>query len=207
MKEYNWNSTDRQAGDIRLPAELMPNRVALTATAIVTSNDSSRVLLVDPHPEGTWDTWMFPYASLILDKKQIEDDSKSVSKRKFLDLEPGVTLGTLGAALDELMEVYRDEYRQALDTNLNNIMPDVVGDWSGDPFYEHYTLKYSRTSESYTAYRFSYYARTSSTEPSTVDYVWVQPDTLLSIDIEKDAINGKKVAEGDPDALRHLMNI
>ena len=206
MIEYTWDKTDGTAETTLLTPEIIPTRVALTATAVVTSAEPTpRTLLVDPHPRGTWETWMFPYSSLTLQKDVIRERMKNLEDLPlFLLLTPNNTLADVAKALDELFALYHDEYRQALTENMNNVLPNLVQDWNGEPFYLSYSLKYSNTSNSYTAYRFSYYQRVTTETELAVDHLWVNPNDLTDPANAPKQINNKDIAESVTIVLRQM---
>lgn len=210
MQEYTWDKNDNAAATTKISREVTPTRAALTATAIVLSRSPAmRVLLVDPHPSGTWNTWMSPYASLVLERESLKVDPSDSDKLEcsFLDLDAGDTLADVAQAMDELLDRYQDEYRAALNSNMNNILSQVVDDWSGEPFYVAYSLKFSHTSKSYTAYRFSYYRRETNSEDISVDHIWMDPQDILAHEAAHAQIEGKEIAESVSIPLRKMLQL
>jgi hypothetical protein len=205
--DYTWDATTPDMLDVRLTAETMPNRVALTAPQLIMEPTTANLLLVDPHPPGTWDTWMLPYASLILTLAEIQAKAASRGHEDllFLRLSPGDTLWDLGHALRELRQVFLTEYRAALRESLNNVIPDLNGSWNGTPVYENYSLKFSDTSQSYTAYLFSYYRLDSRVEVTGLPHIWIQPSRIKA---KEDApVHGKKIASNVLDVLPVLEQL
>ena len=149
---------------------------------------------------------MFPYASLVLNRADLKSDTQhEPSSRLFLSLQADSTLAEVAKSIDSLLAGYRHEYQDALEANINNVLPNVVSDWSGAPFYVSYSLKFSRTSNSYTIYRFDYYEREATDAGIAVDHIWIDPQSLLSAETENLVIEGKAVAESDPIALKALL--
>ncbi|UJH70446.1 hypothetical protein [Ornithinimicrobium sp. INDO-MA30-4] len=112
------------------------------------TNDDDDVLLVDPHADGSWKQWMLPYSSLIL-------DSDPITKKALSALDTESTLLDVQKALDALLADKRDEYQQALNDHINNVFPRGTLEL-GDAIGLNYSLKFSKTSDSYTGYRFEY---------------------------------------------------
>ncbi|QXJ21305.1 hypothetical protein AGRA3207_002144 [Actinomadura graeca] len=208
MSDYAWDHSDSLAHKVEVTEETLPNRVALTATQIITRGEDGRqVLLVDPHPAGTWDTWMTPYSSLVLEEGALRARGRDLgADLQFLQLSPGDSLKRLADALDQLASVYQEEYRQALKQDLNNVLPELTGGWQGDPFYTSYSLKFSQTSHSYTAYRFAFYRSSPTVTEVAVDHIWVDASDFRDVETSPTHINGKEVVSNVPVALRQLLN-
>jgi len=156
LKDYTWDELDDWARSTRLHRDEIPRRVAMTAPQLVTdADDPERILLVDPHPPGTWETWMFPYASLVLSAADIR--RRCGDEVDFLRLAEGDSLARVSESLVQLRERLRPEYGRALSVGYNNVLPHLRDSWRGDPVYRNFSLKFSKTSDSYTAYVFDYH--------------------------------------------------
>ncbi|MFC4048548.1 hypothetical protein ACFOY4_02530 [Actinomadura syzygii] len=208
MSDYAWDHSDNLAHQVEVTQEALPNRVALTATQLITRGDSGRqILLVDPHPKGTWETWMSPYSSLVLDEEALKAKNRELDEDLlFLRLSPGDSLKKLADALDQLVAIYEDEYRQAVKQDLNNVLPELTGGWQGDPFYTSYSLKFSHTSKSYTAYRFAFYHASPPVAEVSVDHIWVDTSDFSTVEKSPARINGKEVTSNVPVAVRQLLS-
>ena len=164
-------------------------------------NENNEILLVDPHSSGTWETWMFPYASLILpiDRLQIENPDLA-----FLLLDENSLLNDVSNALDEIMKKYQNEYRQALRDGVNQLIPELV-DASGEIVSVDYSLKFSKTSNSYTAYRFDgkkIFVRKGELNIS-IPHLWTsKADIINAGDNEK--IVGKIIAKNVKETIEGL---
>lgn len=206
MPDFTWADEDTGAATITLTEETVPNRLAIAAPQIITRQDQpTRALLIDPHPPGTWDTWMFPYASLILDNEQMEAAISGKQRPRFLSLKPGNTLRDVANALQEVRCLYRDEYQRAISEGINNVLPDLAGTWHGQQFYENYSVKYSNTSHSYTAYLFGYSQGRTAVTTINVPHIWV--DMTEFADPGTNPINwdGKKLSSNVPEAFRRYL--
>ncbi|MEU8124656.1 hypothetical protein AB0C21_38595 [Spirillospora sp. NPDC049024] len=208
MSDYTWDHSDNLAHQVEVTQETVPGRVALTATQLITRNGTNgQVLLVDPHPGGTWETWMTPYSSLVLDEDALKTKGQELGEDlQFLRISPGASLKDLADSLDQLASVYEQEYRQALEQDLNNVLPDLTGGWHGEPFYTTYSLKFSHTSQSFTAYRFAFYHADLPVTDVAVDHIWVDIDDFSTVEKSPAQINGKEVASNVPVAVRQLLS-
>ncbi len=204
--DYTWDDSS-PTGDIVLEPEWVPHRVALTSPQAVFGSERD-VLLVDPHPTGTWHTWMFPYASLIMDVAEIEQLSakKQRPRPRFLDLAAGDTLRHVSESLRELVEVFKDEYDEALEHGINNIIPDLATAWIGAPFYVNYSLKFSKTSNSYTAYIFSYLRHRNPSLSVPVPHRWTTVDELQELEESGAELDGREVSSNVLAVVSSLRN-
>ena len=139
LTDYTWDEHDDWAHSIRLHSDEIPGRAALTAPLLVTHpDDSARILLVDPHPPGTWETWMFPYASMVLSAADIR--RRRGDEVEFLRLAAGDTLATVADSVVRLRERLWSEYQDALATGYNNVLPHLRDSWGGEPVYRNFSL-------------------------------------------------------------------
>jgi hypothetical protein len=196
-EDYTWdNSTDSRV----IGKDAIPLRFALTAPVVVESANSD-VLLIDPHPPGTWDTWMFPYASLVLTIDQIADRSLPPEHAIFR-LSESTTLGELASALVQLRSALRDEYEAAISDGINSVLPDLkYSDWDS-VVYENFSLKFSHTSGVYTAYLFQY-IRQTGTPATDVPSKWISISLLSTLDGES-IVDGRTISSNVLDAAAPL---
>ncbi|MFJ5645101.1 hypothetical protein [Streptomyces sp. NPDC093223] len=196
--DYSWDQ-DSDLNDERLDAAVVPQRYALTAPQVVV-NSAGEILVVDPHPAGTWDTWMFPYASLILTRDELAaapDDGTG----PILAVSEGSTFRALSEALGQLRVNRQDAYVSAIQAGVNNVIADLNGTWSGTPFYTNYSLKFSKTSNSYTAYEFSYFLNRVATLDLELPHVWIEPSRLAEELARSQTPFGRTVSSNVADAL------
>lgn len=204
--DYSWDK-DSDLNDQRLGAAILPMRYALTAPQVVV-NSAKQILVVDPHPAGTWDTWMFPYASLILTREELSSGQGDLEAgvRPILDVAEGSTFRELSEALGSLRVGRQDDYVSAIQTGVNNVIVDLNGTWSGTPFYTNYSLKFSKTSDSYTAYEFSYFLNSVTTLDLDIPHVWIEPARLAEELKASETPFGRKVSSNVADALPAIQS-
>ncbi|MER6638678.1 hypothetical protein [Streptomyces microflavus] len=204
--DYSWDQ-DSDLNDDRLNAAVVPQRYALTAPQVVV-NSAKEILVVDPHPAGTWDTWMFPYASLILTRAELAaaPDGPDDGTRPVLAIEEGSTFRALSEALGQLRVGRQEAYVSAIRTGVNNVIADLNGTWSGRPFYTNYSLKFSRTSNSYTAYEFSYFLNHVTALDLDLPHVWIEPSRLAEELDRSETPFGRKVSSNVADALAAIRS-
>ncbi|GCB49039.1 hypothetical protein [Streptomyces sp. NL15-2K] len=199
--DHSWDK-DANLNDERLGADVVPTRYALTAPQVVV-NDDKQILIVDPHPAGTWDTWMFPYASLIVTREEVSQDSagQDTGSSPILAIAEGSTFRELSEALGALRRERQDEYVSAIQTGVNNVIADLNGTWSGAGFYTNYSLKFSKTSGSYTAYEFNYFLNRVAALRLDIPHVWIEPERLAAELEGSETPFGRKVSSNVADAL------
>lgn len=205
MKDYTWDELDDWAHSIRLHRDEIPGRVALTAPQLVTDTaDPERILLVDPHPPGTWETWMFPYASLVLSAADIR--RRCGEAVDFLRLAEGDTLGAVAESMVQLRERLAPEYRQALSVGYNNVLPHLRDSWRGESVYRNFSLKFSNTSNSYTAYVFDYHRTALPADRRLpVPHVWVRVDEFAGRRVDGGfRFRDRKVSSNVPEVLDRM---
>jgi hypothetical protein len=125
-----------------------PERLANSVVAIVM--DGTKVSLLNPHPES-WNNWQLPYASFSSD---VSPDRLT----SFHDIET-----TLNQALD----LSEPEVRKSASEQISEMLGEAV-ELHGQPVFETYALRFSKTADVWTAYRFVYVraSLSSSTEPA-----------------------------------------
>lgn len=171
---------------------------------VVDADDPGLILLVDPHPPGTWETWMFPYASLVLSGAEI--GRLCGNEVKFLQLGEGDSLAEVADSLVQLRTRLAPEYRRALSVGYNNVLPHLRDSWGGESVYRNFSLKFSNTSNSYTAYVFDYH-RTE--QPAglrlPVPHVWVRIDEFAGRRIDGGyRYQGRKVSSNVAEVLDRM---
>lgn len=196
--DYAW---DNRVDSTKISADSMPQRFALTAP-IVATDGSKRILLIDPHPTGTWDTWMFPYASLVLTREELREHGVPAHHEIFRS--GSTTLGELSSALADLRDELFDEYRRAIELGINAVMPGLSYGTSGS-FYENYSLKYSHTSGVFTAYVFQYSFYNGPLSEVPVPHLWVDPAELLGHE-NGSTIEGRLVSSNVVDAIPAIIS-
>ncbi|MEV6602633.1 hypothetical protein [Kutzneria sp. NPDC051319] len=205
MNDFTWDNRDDWAHSTRLHRDEIPGRVALTAPLLVAhADDPELILLVDPHPQGTWETWMFPYASLVLSAAEIR--RACGDEVEFLRLGEGDSLAEVSESVVHLRERMGPEYRDALSVGYNNVLPHLRDSWGGEPVYCNFSLKFSHTSNNYTAYVFDYHRTVwpSDRRPS-VPHVWVRIDEFAGRRIDGAFRHeGRKVSSNVPEVLDRM---
>lgn len=197
--DFNWTPSKNNYINEAINVAV-PNRATLAETDIII-NENDEILLVDPHSAGTWETWMFPYASLILpiDRLQIENPNLA-----FLLLDEDSLLSDVSNAMDEIMKKYQSEYRQALRDGVNQLIPELV-DASGKIISIDYSLKFSKTSNSYTAYRFDgkkIFVRKGELNIS-IPHVWISKESIINVG-NNEKIEGKLIAKNVKETIEGL---
>jgi hypothetical protein len=205
LRDYTWDERDDWPNTTALHRDEIPRRAALTAPQIISdADDPGLILLVDPHPPGTWETWMFPYASLVLSAADIR--WRCGQDEKFLRLGEGDTLGVVSESLVQLRERLLPQYRDALSVGYNNVIPHLRDSWRGDPVYRNFSLKFSNTSDSYTAYVFDYYRTTlPAGRRLPVPHVWVRVDEFAGRRVDGHfRFRDHKVSSNVPEVLDRM---
>lgn len=197
--DFNWTPANGNFVNEAIKTSL-PNRATLAETNIII-NEMGEVLLVDPHSSGTWETWMFPYSSLILSIDRLQSENP---KLDFLTLNANSMLSDVSNAMDEIMETYQDEYKQALKDGVNQLIPELV-DADGEIVSIDYSLKFSQTSNSYTAYRFDGKRIPIKREKLniTIPYIWISKEKIISIG-DNEKLEGKLVAKNVKETIERL---
>ena len=205
LTDYTWDERDDWAHSTGLHRDEIPGRAALTAPLLVTHpDDSAQILLVDPHPPGTWETWMFPYASMVLSAADIR--LRCGGKVEFLRLVAGDTLATVADSVVRLRERLWPEYQDALATGYNNVLPHLRDSWGGEPVYRNFSLKFSNTSNSYTAYVFDYHRTVwTAGRRLPVPHVWVRIDEFAGRRVDGGfRFRDRKVSSNVPEVLDRM---
>jgi len=186
MGDYTWASGDSLAGSA-VPVEERPGRFALTAPQCIYRHGGQELLVVDPHPSGNWMSWMFPYASLVL-------TDEGMSARGVPPLPKDLTFGSLSVYLQESRVILQEEYDRNVEEEVNNIIPGIGSGWQGEPFFQNCSLKFSRTSNSYTAYLFEYRRVTRDDLVIDLPHLWVPVSRAASFLHEPSNLQGRSVS-------------
>lgn len=205
MKDYTWDDRDESAHSTRMHCEEVPRRAALTALRLVTDAEHpERILLVDPHPQGTWDTWMFPYTSLVLSAADIQ--RRCGDAVEFLRLGQGDGLMSVSSSLVRLRKLLWQDYRDATSVGYASVLPQVLDSVGHDPIYRNFSLKYSNTADTYTAYLFEYHSATLPADGHlSVPHVWVRIDAFVGRQVEDGYhLQGRKISPNVPAALTQI---
>jgi hypothetical protein len=193
---------------MRLRSEEIPHRAALTAPQLVTDEENpTRILLVDPHPPGTWDTWMFPYASLALSAADIRRQCGVAVE--FLRLGRGDTVAAVSASLLRLRDLLWRDYQDALSVGYNSLLPDVRDSRRGEPVFRNFSLRFSNTADCYTAYLFDYHRTIFPADRRlSVPHVWVPLEEFAAGQVDSGyRLQDRKVSSTVPEVLNHLSDV
>jgi len=189
MSEYSWRNGDRICGE-PVPSDSLPQRIALTATAVVTRTRGQTVqlLLCNPHPES-WNTWMLPYGSVVV---EIAD----------------IPLGTTFEGLIAHMQAARQRESAAYEDTAFSEASRLAG-MAGHEFRQvdsmsNYSLKFSKSAGLWTAYSFAYHiARTGESANPSVEAVWLSIDEeLIDHLLQELQFEGHSVADNVAAILR-----
>jgi hypothetical protein len=201
-RDYSWDNHHELLGEV-VDAAALPKRIALTAPQVVIRSESGEILLVDPHAGGTWDTWMFPYASLVMTTPEIEAalEHKGTPDSKLVRFPGQTTFKELTDTLHELRRLFAQEYSAAIQAGVNNVLPQLHAGWKGTAFYENYSLKYSKTSHSYTCYAFEYYINRVAALDLNIPHVWITPAALEAHVSAGSLLAGKTISSNVREAI------
>ena len=206
-KDFSWDSQS-PLNDELIDESALPQRFALTAPQVVMKTGSKVILLVDPHVAGTWETWMFPYASLILTLDQVKAKciNDHIEKLDVLRLSSRSTFRDLSVALRQLRAVFSSDYSAAIRSGVNNVLPQLQDGWSSETFYENYSLKFSKTSNSYTAYDFDYCINRVINIDLQLPHVWISPNALQTHLAQSQSFEGRPVSSNVIEALPAVLH-
>lgn len=194
MTDFSWTAGGELETE-KVPEECKPSRFAVTAPQCIFRDSGREVLLIDPHPEGTWMSWMFPYASLVLTNQELAEggSTEQLEGRDY-------TFGELANFLRNIRTSREGQYRESIKNEVNNVLPDIGEGWTHEPFFENYSLKFSKTSNSFTAYVFEYH-RSQQDETMRIDcpHLWVpvagalqwldKPENLVGRNVSSNVID------------------
>jgi hypothetical protein len=204
-KDYSWDDNSELMVN-RIGNDALPRRFALTGPQIVIKKATGEMLLVDPHAAGTWETWMFPYASLILTRDEIQKKSGG-KNATILSISAASTFGELATALRQLRGTLIEDYKAAIETGVNNVLPQLQDGWNGPSVYRNYSLKFSKTSECYTAYLFDYCLNVLTAIQIEKPHIWIDPRNLQSHLVKEQTLNGRQVSSNVAEALPALAKL
>ena len=207
-KDYSWDDQSPIMEE-SIGGDALPSRFALTAPQVVIREATNEMLLVDPHAAGTWETWMFPYASLILTTEDIKEKCESYKTEPpaILSITAKSTFGELAAALGQLRSILSEEYRAAIDAGVNNVLPQLQSGWSSPSVYVNYSLKFSKTSECYTAYLFDYCLNLLKDISVDLPHLWIDPRKLQTHLEKEQTLEGRQVSSNVVEALPALVDV
>lgn len=197
--DFNWTPAKENFIN-KLIKNSVPDRATLAETNIII-NENDEILLVDPHSSGTWETWMFPYSSLILPIDRLQDENSNLA---FLSLNEDSLLSDVSDAMDEIMKTYQNEYKQALKHGINQLIPELV-DADGEIVSIDYSLKFSKTSNSYTAYRFDGKKISVRKEDLkiSIPHTWISKDIIINTG-ENEKYEKKLIAKNVKETIEGL---
>ncbi|MCP4650473.1 MAG: hypothetical protein GY853_10390 [PVC group bacterium] len=141
MQDYVW---EKNQIDEKIPVEIIPTRIAIAALAVFLSNDEEKrkLLIANPHPES-WNSWMLPYGSIIIDNSKLcNNDITFIELESILDITKVENINKLTSESNMQINQYFEEdiFHLPRTSELIN-----------------YSLKYSKSSNKWTAYSFNYY--------------------------------------------------
>jgi len=182
MKEYNWSKKTLEAGLV--PQESLPKRIALTATGIVLKNASENkkeLLVCNPHPD-TWNSWMLPYGSLIIEANLIEG---------------AITFEELTKSIEKLCQENFPKYESSALMQIQNMTGINSSEFVLNGDLTNFSLKYSQSANVWTAYCFMYHVSTNGNEiKPTVQTHWLPLDTNSINEVKSTKmLSNLKVAE------------
>jgi hypothetical protein len=124
----------------------------------------------------------------------------------FLRLAAGDSLARVSESLVELRDRLSPEYGRALSVGYNNVLPHLRDSWGGDPVYRNFSLKFSNTSDSYTAYVFDYHrTELSADRRLSVPHVWVRVDEFAGRRVDGHfRFEGRKISSNVPEVLDRM---
>lgn len=184
MDEYSWTLGEELAGN-EVPEECMPQRIALTATGVVTRRNGAgngpEILLCNPHPD-TWNNWLLPYGSLTLDPGQ---------------LTPGVTFGALAELMTTLREREEVPYEEKALAEVKKLAGMAGCAFTLESAMTNYSLKFSKSANVWTGYCFAYHvSRDGHSAVPRAQATWLSLDEVCLADaIQARAVDGLPVAD------------
>lgn len=152
---------------------------------------------------------MFPYASLILTAEEVVEKCKSygADSPAIVSLTAKSTFGELSAALRQLRDMLSTEYKAAIDAGVNNVLPQLQGGWNSPSAYVNYSLKFSKTSNSYTAYIFDYCLNLVEDIEVELPHLWIDPRKLQTHLKTERTLEGRQVSSNVVEALPTIVDI
>lgn len=159
----SWTTSDREELLRTVPDESRPERVALTGTAVFRRSSSSRmeILLANPHPE-TWNNWLLPYGSLVLESPREAKAAKN--------------LGALTSEMRSMRDVHFQDYRRAVAKQLGDMFDVDHVALEEHVFFENFSLKFSKSAKVWTAYCFGYHLALTDLVEAKCEVVWLPLD-------------------------------
>lgn len=205
--DYSWDNYSELNSSL-LTADVLPRRFALTAPQVV-RRTAGEILLVDPHTSGSWETWMFPYASLVMTAEEIirKCAERNLVKPAVLQLDARSSFEDLSTALHSLRQTFQQDYSDAIESGVNNLLPQLQDGWNGRPFYENFSLKFSKTSNSYTAYDFEYYLNIVKDMDLDVPHLWIDASSLRNRLVDAQDLDGRPVSSNVIEAVPALLRL
>lgn len=195
MADYSWKLGD-ELGKQEVPSACRPVRFALTAPQCIIRG-GRELLLIDPHPAGTWMNWMLPYASLVPTLEELESKLPGATSQ----LEIVRTFDELSEFLRTVRSRLLDDYRGNIVQEVNNVLPQISKGWDGESFFENYSLKFSKTADAYTAYVFEYYRMDVNQLSVQLPHIWVPLDGASAWLADASHLEGRTVSSNVDDLL------
>jgi hypothetical protein len=150
-----------------LDTSIVPIRAVMTLTGVFTRRMEGMdcVLLCNPHPE-TWNTWMFPYASRVVDPQGA-----------FV---AGMDCADVVAVLKSLWSTNPSVF----EATAAEVIAMVGGKSKTESFlfHEDYAIRYSKSANCWSAYDFHYYsfANAEVIEDNAIEQAWVRLNGSIS---------------------------
>lgn len=86
------------------------------------------------------------------------------------------------------------DYAVAIGSEMNNVVAGIARGWAGAPSTENFSLKFSKTSQSYTAYAFEYYRLDVDRLAAKVPHLWVPLDGARRHLGDESVLQGRSVS-------------
>ena len=144
---------------------------------------------------------MFPYASLVLTAEDLAEGASGdrLNGRDY-------TFAELANFLRGIRTSRETQYRESIKKEVNNVLPDIGEGWTNEPFFENYSLKFSKTSNSFTAYVFEYH-RSQQDRNLSIDFphLWVPVEGALQWLDKQENLAGRSVSSNVTDLFSSAL--
>jgi hypothetical protein len=166
-------------GQTSVEPDHQPRRLAATITALIGDADG-RLLLLNPHPDS-WNNWQLPYASITRD---LEQPLKAA------------TLETIEAALTQAVDLGDPATQQQATEQIAALLGNATVTLASRPALETFALRYSKTANVWTAYRFAYIAGAANATSTAIAHTWLDPaDDQLATLLQTKELDGLAVSD------------
>jgi hypothetical protein len=182
--DYEWAPGQSQQA---INADQRPQRLAATLTAFISDSSRARLLLLNPHPDS-WNNWQLPYESIV------HDLPEPLPAHTVADIELAASQATnLGdpAVLREGAE----QISKLLGGSTITLQPS--------PVLETFALRYSKTANVWTAYRFAYLMASAHDAQASVASTWLDLDlSALTAILDTNQLEGLPLSDNVATILR-----